>query len=321
MPRPAACLLPVFLAAVLVLPGPASARVAVVAAGTPEALLVDVTTNAVVARTALPGAARAVAVAPDGRRAYVAAGDAVAALDLSVVPGVALAPASPAPGGVAPAAPGGGALLTARSLGAPAAGVATGGGRVVATAGRSLLVLGPGSLRVARRIGLRGIGGPVALGASGRLAAVVLAGGRVALVDAGAGRLLRRVRVPDARGVAVDAAGRAWVTTSRGRLYAVAPGARRAGRPLRLGAGLGAGAALSPDGGVLAVGAAPGGDAAALVDLRARRVRRLRSGRGPGVPAATTATRAEAGPGNTTTAARNTGKRHAAGRGTPEGSR
>ena len=69
----------------------ASARVALLATGTNEVALLDVTTDQVVARPALPGASRAVAIARDGRRAFVAAGNAVARLRLRDGPRRAIA--------------------------------------------------------------------------------------------------------------------------------------------------------------------------------------------------------------------------------------
>jgi hypothetical protein len=55
------------LAAGLLCAKPAAARVAVVATGTNDVALLDVVTDRVVARPALPGPSRAVAVSRDGR--------------------------------------------------------------------------------------------------------------------------------------------------------------------------------------------------------------------------------------------------------------
>jgi Ca2+-binding RTX toxin-like protein len=258
------------LVLVLAAPGAASARVALVATGTPEAALLDVATNVVVARAPLAGPSRAVAISADGRRGFAAGGSAVAAIDLGVTPA--------GPGGVAPA------VTATRDLGGPVIGLAAAGGRVVAAAGRSLHVLDPVTLRVVRRVDLRGPAGAVALSPGGSLAAVALRSGRVALVDVGAGRLLRRVKLHRVLGVAVDAGRRTWVTTARARLHRIAPGARRPARGKRLGAGVGGALALSPDASTLAVGALAGARTAALVDLGTGRLRRFRSGRGPGAP-------------------------------------
>src|SRR5262249_7648992 len=60
----------------------ASARVALVATGTNDVALVDVTTNSVVTRVGLPQASTVVTAAGTGRRGYVAAGATVSAVDL-----------------------------------------------------------------------------------------------------------------------------------------------------------------------------------------------------------------------------------------------
>ena len=74
----------------------AQARVALLATGTNDVALLHVTTDLVVARPALPGPSRAVAITRDGSRAFAAAGNAVAAFDLGMVP------AAPLPGTAAP---------------------------------------------------------------------------------------------------------------------------------------------------------------------------------------------------------------------------
>jgi Ca2+-binding RTX toxin-like protein len=255
----------------------APARVALLATGTNEVALLDVTTDQVVARPALPGASRAVAIARDGRRAFVAAGNAVAAFDFGLVP------AAPGWEGTGSAAPF--AVLT-RDLGAPAVGIAVspGGASVYAAAGQRLYVLDAATLAIRHRVRLHGTASALALSSQGTLAAVVLAKGRVAMVATGAPKLLRRVKVKGATGVAFDAGARAWVSAPR-RLYLVRQGAGKPEKhPLRLGKGVGGAVAASPDGLTLAVGAAHGGATAALVDVNGHHVRRFRSGRGPGAP-------------------------------------
>ena len=123
---------------------PASARVALLATGTNEVALLDVTTDQVVARPALPGPSRAVAIARDGRRAFVAAGNAVARLRLRDGP----RRADSVPGTAAPFA-----VLT-RDLGAPAVGIAVspGGASVYAAAGRRLYVLDARTLAIRHRV-------------------------------------------------------------------------------------------------------------------------------------------------------------------------
>jgi Ca2+-binding RTX toxin-like protein len=254
----------------------AHARVALLATGTNDVALLDVTTNQVVARPTLPGPSRAVTITRDGRRAFVGAGNAVGAFDLGMVPAAPIpSPPAPVPYTVA-----------TRDVGAPVVGVAVspGGASLYAAAGRRLLVLDARTLALRHTIQLRGTARALALSREGTLAAVVLDHGRVAMVAIGAPRLLRRVRVKGATGVAFDASARAWVT-ARGRLFAIRPGKRKPEKhPLRLGKGVSGAVAASPEGTTLAIGAAAGAQTAALVDVGGRRVRRFRSGRGPGAP-------------------------------------
>ena len=252
-------------AACLAAPAAAPARVAVVASGTSEGLLLDVVSSEVAARLRLPAPAVGAAVAPDGRRGFWAAGTSVVAVDLDKRE-----------------------VAAQRNVGGAVLGVAAAGARVVAVTASDLIVLGGPSLTVVHRVGLRGTAsGAVAASPGGGLAAAVLRSGRVAVVDAAAGRLLRRVRVPAAAGVAVDGAKRTWVATARGRLQLLEPGTRkvRGGKGIKLGAGLGGALDLSPDGARLAVGAARGAPVAGVVELGSGRVRRFLAGRGPGGPA------------------------------------
>ncbi len=261
--------------------------------------MVDLERAAVRVRVPLPAPATSVAVSPDGRRAFAGAGSAVSTFALDdgpaarVAPGgaarqapalpVGPQPAAPAPGG---AAPGDGAVAvrTSPDLGGPvrALAVSPAGGTVFVAAGSRLVLLDARDLHVVRRVALGAEALGLARSRDGSLLALPLRGGRVAFVTA-AGRLVRRVRVPGAAGAAFDAAGRAWVSGSKRRLWVVANG-KREKRPLKLGAGAGVALAASPDGGLLAVGAARGGRSAALVDTRARRARGLRSGTGPSAP-------------------------------------
>src|SRR4051794_39758661 len=96
-----ATVLPALVAAALLAPSAASARVVLVATGDGAATLTDVATNAVVARIPVGGRSRAVAAAPDGSRGYVAAGRGILRLDLTTrLPGgaanIAGPPAAPA---------------------------------------------------------------------------------------------------------------------------------------------------------------------------------------------------------------------------------
>ncbi|HEV2777648.1 MAG TPA: hypothetical protein VGV90_18805, partial [Solirubrobacteraceae bacterium] len=204
----------------------AQARVALVASGAPELVLLDVTSDRVVTRLALPAASNAVAVDGDGVRGFVAAGSTVVALDVNER-----------------------TETMRRSLGsATIAGlvVSPDGHRLFAVQGARLRVLRASTLELVGSVALGGRGSAVALGRDGRLAAVVLNRGRVAIVDARARRLVRRVAVPGATGVAVAPDGRT-IVSARGSLRTIPRGGRRAsGRPIRLPRGAGGHLALSP---------------------------------------------------------------------------
>ena len=242
----------------------ASARVVLVATGMPEVAFVDVSSNDVVARLGLPGPARAVAVARDGQRGFVAAGSEIVVFDVNKRAEVVRAPLGPPEISDIE--------LTDTAL--------------YVVQGRRLAVLDPQTLALRTAIALNGDGTRLALDAGGRrLAAVVLASGRVAMVSLARNALLRHVKVKGAVDVAIDRGGRTLVSTAE-RLRTIAPGQRRPRkRGLKLPEGAGGGLALSGGGSRLVVGAALGGASAALVDLRTRSVRRLAAGRGPGWPA------------------------------------
>jgi Ca2+-binding RTX toxin-like protein len=241
----------------------AVARVALVATGTPQLVLLDITTRDVAARLPLPGPARAVAVSRDGRRGFVTAGGEVVAVDVN----------SRAETGRTQL---GGAEIADIEL-APSGTVlyAVEGARLLALDARTLAPVGAA-------VELRGEGGQIAVDAGGELAAVTLRSGRVAMVDLGRKVLLRHVRLPGAMGVAI-ADNRVTYVTARGRLRAIAPGQHRARkRAIRLPPGAGGWLTLSPGHSRIVVGAAAGGAAAALFDLASGTVRRLGSGTGPG---------------------------------------
>src|SRR3954451_17569992 len=101
-----ATVLPALLAAALLAPAAASARVVLVATGDGAATLTDVATNQVVARIPVGGRTRAVASAPDGSRGYVAAGARVLAVDLTTRLPVGAANLRGAPGALAVSADG-----------------------------------------------------------------------------------------------------------------------------------------------------------------------------------------------------------------------
>jgi Ca2+-binding RTX toxin-like protein len=256
------------LLAIGLAPATAHARVALVASETPELPLVDLGSDRVVARIALPGPGSAVAVSRDGSRGFAAAGATIVAIDVNER-----------------------TELTRRTHGTTAVTslvVSPDGRRLYAVQGPQLRMLDSTTLGLRGSIQLGGRGQTIALRHAGDLAAVVLTGGRVAIVDTMARRRLRRVRVPGALGVAVDDSGRTLVT-AHGRLRIIDRGARHPRpRTIRLPRGAGGYLALSPRRSRLAVGARGGGAAGALVFLRSGHTRRLAAGPGLGTPAWTT---------------------------------
>ena len=265
MRRTAAALALLVLALV---PTAAQARVALVATGTPELPLVDVSSDDVVARIALPGPGLAVAVAREGSRGFVSAGATIVAIDVNERTEITRNAHGSAP---------------VTSLG-----LSPDGRRVYAVQGPVLRVLDARTLGLIGSVPLGGQGQTIAVRFDGGLAAVVLAGGRVAIVDTRAKRRLRIVRVPGAVGVAVADSGSTYVS-ARGRLRTIDRGERRPRkRSIRLPAGAGGQLALSPGRTRLAVGARRGGSAGALVFLNSGHARRLAAGPGVGAPAWTT---------------------------------
>jgi Ca2+-binding RTX toxin-like protein len=268
----------------LAVPGSASARVALVATGTPDLAFLDVSSNAISAHLALPGPSRAVAITRDGQRGFVTAGAEVVAVDVNArteVARSALAAGAvpiPVPGAVPGAVPAPAAEISDIAL-------SPDGTALYVVQGRRLATLDPVTLGLRAEVGLNGDGTRLAIDEGGRTAAVVLANGRVAIVSLARNVLLRHVKLPGAIGVAIDRGGRTLVSAG-GRLRTIEPGQRRARKQgLKLPDGAGGGLALSAGGSRLAVGAAPGGAAGALVDLRRGTALRTVAGRGPGWPA------------------------------------
>jgi Ca2+-binding RTX toxin-like protein len=248
----------------LVLAPAASARVVLVATGTPELDLLGSPGNEIVARLALPGPSRAVAVSRDGTRGYVSAGGEVVAVDVN-----ARTEAGRSVLGLGPP------QISALAL-------SPGGDTLYAVRGTQLLVLDSQTLAQRAVVELRGVGTDLSVSSDGALAAVVLSSGRVAEVALGTNRLLRLVRLKGATGVAVAGNGMTYVTAA-GKLRVVAPGQRHVRkRPIKLPAGAGGALTLSPGRSRLIVGALPGGRSGALVDLRTGMVQRLVAGTGPG---------------------------------------
>ena len=210
----------------------------------------------------MPGRARDVAMAPDGSRAWVAAGRDVVTVDL----------ATRATAGSTPAR---GCAARARGLARRRAGV-----RAPARRDR----------RARRGRPARGWGrsGCAARPARSRwrppgCAPRSRAAGASRWSTSRTRRVVRRPRVRGAAGVAFDALGRAWVSAP-GRLVALGASSGRPFASAKLGRDGGGGVAIAPDGRRALV--APGRRrraAAALVDLQRRRVlARPRSGAGPG---------------------------------------
>jgi Ca2+-binding RTX toxin-like protein len=265
--------------ALLTAPAAGEARVTLVATAGSEVALLHASTNQVLRRIALPGPAGAVTVRRDGSRAFAAGGSSIAAIDLSKV-------SVTQPSETGGADPSSAVVPQTRDLGGgpvTGLGVSPRGSRLYAIAGTRLYLLDAGTLGTIKVIGLARRAIALAVSRDGTLGAVTLSGNRVAMIGLGTGRVLRRVRVKGAYGAAF-AAGRAWVSGRRG-VYPIKPGARKAGRRIRLPKGIGGGVAASPDGNRLAIGGAPGASRAALVDLGSRRVHGFRSGKGPGAPA------------------------------------
>ncbi|MEA2321528.1 MAG: hypothetical protein QOD81_1378, partial [Solirubrobacteraceae bacterium] len=270
MPRIAA-LLPLLAAAVLLAPAAAHARVVLVASGDGAATLTDVATNQVVARIPVGGRSRAVAVAPDGSRGYVAAGARVLGIDLAT------------------RLPVGAATLRGTATGLAES---ADGRRLYAARPGAIDVIDAATFAVVGSIPLRAAPSPGSLAVSGdgTRAAVILDRRHVGIVSLVGGGLIKRVAVAAAGGVAFAPGGRdTWVS---------APGART-GRLLRLGpegqlrarhrvgrAVGGGGVTFSPTGRYAVVGASAGERVTVIFDVRAGRpIRRVRTGGGPGFPA------------------------------------
>ncbi|MGH2900512.1 MAG: YncE family protein, partial [Solirubrobacteraceae bacterium] len=235
----------VLLATLLVAAPGASARVTLVATGTPELVFLGIPRNEVVARLALPATARAVAVTRDGTRAYVSAGPEVVAVDVNqrMESGRSALGAGPEISDVE---------------------LSPGGETLYAVRGTQLVALDAQTLIQRTAIELRGPGGALAVANDGSLAAVTLASGRVAMIGLGTSTLLRHVRLKGVLGVAIADSGVTYAT-ARGRLRLISPGQHRPDkRPrIKLPAGAGGMLTLSPGRSRLVVAAVAGGRAAA----------------------------------------------------------
>ena len=161
------------VAGILALAPAAGARVLLVAGNTPELTLVELSTDAIVARIAMPGPVTGVATSASGRRGYAAAGNTIVEIDIDrraetrrVV--LAGAPVS--------------ALARARD------------GGVLALQGDRVTIADPSNLAPTNTIALGATGRQITAGRSIARAVVVLDGGRVAILALDEGRLLRTAR-------------------------------------------------------------------------------------------------------------------------------
>ena len=260
-------ILPLVLALGLLAPAAAQARVVVVATDRPQAALLDVSTNAIAARVALPGPARAVATANDGSRAYVAAGRGVTAIDLGTRAVVGSAPL-------------GGVVTHRRHLARRGSRVRHPRPRAAhPRCRRSTARRRPAPRRSRARSPSR---------RTGTRAVLTLAGGRAVVVDLATQRVRRKARVAGAGAIAFDAGDRAWIssrTGKRGRLVPLDPVGGSLGRAIKLAKGLGGGG-LAIRGRRAFVGSGGPRLRAAVVDLPRRKlITSPRTGGGPGMPA------------------------------------
>ncbi|HKE79358.1 MAG TPA: hypothetical protein VKB54_08625, partial [Solirubrobacteraceae bacterium] len=199
------------LLAALVLAPAAGARVVVVASGDGAATLTDVNTNQVVARVPVGGRSRAVAAAPDGTRAYVAAGTRVVAVDLGAR---TVAGATPVPG-------------------TPTAVAASSDGQRVYAArpgGLDVIDAPTMTLKASITLGRRARPTSLAVAHDGTIAAVTLDSKHVAIVDLERFHLRKRMAVARPAAVAFAPHSDAvWVSAS-GRLVRFGPTGRLLGR-------------------------------------------------------------------------------------------
>jgi Ca2+-binding RTX toxin-like protein len=264
-------LLPALALCALALASAAQARVMLVASGQGTATLLDVSSGALVARVPLPGAARDVAIAPDGVRGYVAAGATVAAIDLNARAG-----------------------LTAVTLrGTPVAmAMSASGKRIAALRKGAIDVIDPATLTIVRSVALGAHARKptaIAVSADGVKAVVALDAQRIAVVDL-VGGSVKRFKLANVTGVAFAPTGRhAYAATSSRKsaaLVTVDTSAGKLGRAIRTRPGPGGSVAVTANGKNVIVGAGPGARVTVVYDLaRGRVTTRLAAGTGPGHPA------------------------------------
>ena len=172
---------PLLVALTLLLLVPAAARARVSSRNAVFVLVATTTT-------------RAVSVAPDGSRAFVAAGITVSVIDLNSRLGA------------------GSILMKATPL---ALAVSPDGNTVYAARKGAIETVDvPAMIRTGER---KLAGTPIALVVTATRAVEVQQGGKVAILDLTTGRLVRRINLEGAAGVALDHHGRAWVSATTPR--------------------------------------------------------------------------------------------------------
>ena len=244
------------------------ARVVVVATGDGNVTLTEVSTNRIGARIGVGGRTRAVAVAPDGSRAYVATGNRVVAIDLAARRAVSTA---------------------ALAGGITSLSISPDGARIYAGRTGAVEVVDTARMAPAGSIGLGGATpAQLAVSPDGARAVVSLGRSRVGLLDLVKLRLSARKPLANIGGVAWRG-GTPWVsqrTRRGGRLVGLNRITASAIARIGLGRAIGGGVAVSPSGRFGIVGASGRDTVAAIVDFgRGRVSQRVRVGRGPGVPA------------------------------------
>src|SRR4051812_38618966 len=269
--RHAATVLPALVAAALLAPAAASARVVLVATGDGAATLTDVATNAVVARIPVGGRTRATAAAPDGSRGYVAAGVRVVAIDLTTRQPVGAATLAGVPTALA---------------------VSADGARLYAARPGAIDVIDPATFAVLGSIRLPRTSKPISLAVSsdGTRAAAAIDRRHVAIVSLERGVIVKRVAVSNPGAVAyAPGADDVWVASpaaAGGRLVRFGPEGQFVARyPAGAGVG-GGGLTFPPTGRRAVVGASPGQPVQVIFDVPGKRPpARGGPGDGPGFPA------------------------------------
>src|SRR4051794_31869810 len=265
-----ATIAPALIAAALLAPSAASARVVLVATGDGAATLTDVATNQVVARIPVGGRSRAAAAAPDGSRGYVAAGTRVLGIDLTTRLPVGAANVPGAPSALA---------------------VSADGLRLYAARPGALDVIDSATFAILASIRLPRTSNPTSLAVSsdGTRAAVTIDRRHVAILSLQRFAIVKRVEVTNPGAVAF-APGQddVWVSSPAargGRLVRFGPeGQFRARYGVGRGVG-GGGLTFSPTGSRAVVGANRGEHVTVIFDVaRKRPLARVRTGDGPGFP-------------------------------------